>query len=152
MTIHYRTFETDVKREWFAFLSGYFDGSGHAIAGETTVFPQCDVTFEREHLPRPLARPRINISFMPSPKQRLVSRNVTKFVVFQVIVYTTGENKEEHDKISGLLSLIFKECRDELAVSKMRITEIGNAIEFIDQKHIYFITSRLVTVRVAFNG
>jgi hypothetical protein len=146
-----QTFEANCQKAWSELFTGYFDGLSHTIGDLSLVFPDCDLKFKRQQLPRTMAKPMIIVQKMPSQPDR----NFAKFkgivieshVRWKIVVVTADAGKiwRVNDQITDLVGLIINGARPELAKSGMKIVEVGQSVPVSDPE--YQVSQRDVRVR-----
>ena len=119
-----------------AFLTAFFDGNTHTIGTQTYTFPQCDIKFARQQLPRELPRPWIIVEPMPKANDKAQAGSRVRIrrdqqwrftIVTQNTNQNTGPDWKVNDQICDLLAIILNVCRDFLSEGGQRIIDVGTS-------------------------
>jgi len=157
-------FDSQMKTALQQFIEMYFDGNQHLInvvpaSGGAPVptfisFPPASTTFNRPILDRPLPGDvsQINFQQLPSPPQEFRGRNLRRIVDYQVLGITNDPSGKTQDQVSECLGIIFTNCRDILAQSKIRVQRVGNPVAIPDAEHEYGVVQRVVRFLVELPG
>lgn len=154
-------FDSTLKTALQQFIEMYFDGGTHTIMTQdasgnlvpTAIsFPAASASFNRPIVDRPLTIPRINFQPLPSPPQDFRGKNLRKKLDYAVTAITNDPSGWTQDRISQCLGIVFTQCRDVLAQSKIRVERVGEPVSLPDHEHEYGVTQRVMRFLVELPG